>query len=298
MTMQFTEDDFLQLGLELCGWTKKSIARNGAKHNDERFRDKYYAGPKTLVKIFDAIQSEDLGQARIANPNPRYLLLALFYLKKYPTKHEMAGFLNGSEGTALSQSKRYVRAIQALKEKKITWDFGGKEVPDEVFMVSVDGVHCSIWEPRKQPSTGWYSKKMNKAGLSYEIGIAVFHNKCCWINGPFPAGHNDWKIFTSENGLASKIPEGHLCVGDQGYRYDAKKCSTYNAFDSEEVNHFKSRVKARHESFNSRLKSFRILSTAFRSTGTTRLEKHKAVFEAACVLVQYEMENDRPLFKV
>ena len=71
-----------------------------------------------------------------------------------------------------------------------------------------------------------------------------------------------------------------------------------NKYDSQQVKEFKSRVKARHESANCRLKAFHILEDTFRSTGKDRLSKHKAVFEACCVLVQYEMENNRPLFKV
>jgi hypothetical protein len=48
---------------------------------------------------------------------------------------------------------------------------------EEIFIVSVDGVHCHIWEPQHMPSSSWNSKKFNKAGLAYELGIAIFHNK-------------------------------------------------------------------------------------------------------------------------
>lgn len=33
------------------------------------------------------------------------------------------------------------------------------------------------------PSSGWFSPKFNKAGLVYEIGVAVYHDKICWVNG-------------------------------------------------------------------------------------------------------------------
>jgi hypothetical protein len=59
---------------------------------------------------------------------------------------------------------------------------------------------------------------------------------------------------------------------------------------------FKKRVKAHHETSNSRLKGFGILNQAFRSTGPSLLEKHKAAFEACYVIfVQYEKDNGRPL---
>lgn len=103
---------------------------------------------------------------------------------------------------------------------------------------------CCIWEPRTTPSAGWYSKKFNRAGLAYELGVAIFHNQIVWINGPFPARQNDLKIFRKENGLMSKIPDGMMAVRK-----------------------FKRRVLARHETVNSRLKAFKILNENFRTTG-------------------------------
>jgi hypothetical protein len=47
-------------------------------------------------------------------------LLALFYLKKYLTKHALiAAFLDRTEKTVLAWAMCYVKAIQALKEKKV-----------------------------------------------------------------------------------------------------------------------------------------------------------------------------------
>jgi hypothetical protein len=58
------------------------------------------------------------------------------------------------------------------------------------------------------PSSGWYSKKFNKAALAYELGIAIYHNKLVWINGPFPAGKNDKKIFNKPTGSSRKFQTG------------------------------------------------------------------------------------------
>ena len=164
--------------------------------------------------------------------------------------------------------------------------------------MSVDGIHCRVWEPRITPSSGWYSQKYNKAGLSYELGISIYYNKLVWINGPFPAGRNDKQIFSASDGLKSKIPVGKKIVADEGYRGDPDLVATRNSFDIGPLKRFKARVKARHESFNGRLKSFNILSQAFRSTGHSRMNKHKAAFEACCIIVQYEIENGHPLFEV
>jgi SRSO17 transposase len=93
-------------------------------------------------------------------------------------------------------------------------------------------MHCRINEPRTQPSVGWYSKKYNKAGLSYELGIAIRENKLVWINGPFPVGQNDLTIYRKPDGLKDKIPQGKKVVGDESYRAEPNTISTRNPFDS------------------------------------------------------------------
>jgi len=168
----------------------------------------------------------------------------------------------------------------------------------EYFILSVDGVHCRIHEPRTTPSSGWYSKKFNKAGLTYELGVAIYHSKIVWINGPFPAGQNDMKVFRKPDGLMSKIPADCRAIGDEGYRGEPSKVSTRNQFSSDEFKHFTNRVRARHETVNSRLKSFGILNQVFRTKGSSRMETHKSAFEACCVIVQYEIDNGNPMFKV
>lgn len=293
----YTHADFLLKGLELAGFSEQSIKRNKAATNLFRYVDKYYATPQVSATIFRDIQMDDIGENKIENARPEYLLLAFYYLKKYPTKYEMAGYLDVCEETALRQSRRYVRAIQALRSKKVKWIFDNPELKEK-YILSVDGVHCRIFEPRIEPSTKWYSKKFNKAGLTYELGIAIFHDQLVWINGPFPAGENDMLVFRKDGGLMSIIPKGKLVVADEGYRGEPNVCSTRNTFDDDDVKRFKKRVKARHESFNCRVKSFGILNQPFRSTGDQRLVKHETAFVACCIIVQYEMDNGRPLFKV
>ena len=121
------------------------------------------------------------------------LLLAFYYLKKYPTKHGLAAFLDQTEKTALKWVHLTLSKLHTLKDRKIKWIFGEDNIDNhpESFIISADGIHCRVWEPRISPSTGWYSVKYNKAGLSYELGIAIYSNKLVWIAGPYPAGQND-----------------------------------------------------------------------------------------------------------
>ena len=291
MAIKLSIEEWLHLGLELAGHEAFRIQRTCLDTNLKRFKSHFFANPSAVAAIFNDIQ------ATTPNAKPSDLLNALRYLKEYPKKAGVAAFNKSTEKTGLSKAWLYIHKIQDLKEKKIKWIFDNPDI-DEKFIVSVDGVHFRISEPRDQPSAGWYSKKYNKAGVSYEIAIAIHHNQVVWINGPFPAGHNDKKIF-KEKGLYDKIPEGKKALGDDGYVGYPDKCSTKNKdFDSKPVKEFKRRVAARQETFNSRLKHFEILNTVFRSKGKDRLVKHKAAFEACCVIGQYCMENGSPLFIV
>jgi DDE superfamily endonuclease len=162
-------------------------------------------------------------------------------------------------------------------------------------MVSVDGTHCRINEPRQMPSSGWYSHKSNSAGLTYEIAVDIHESKVVWINGPFPAGQNDRSVYIQAGGLQSMIPPSKKVIADKGYRCkNDKTLSTPNPFDSDILKTFKRRTRARHETFNKRIKQFGILSGCFRH----KLAKHQCVFEAICVIVQYDMDSGYKLFDV
>lgn len=153
-------------------------------------------------------------------------------------------------------------------------------------------MHFSINEPRQLPSKSWYSKKFNGPGLSYEIGVSVQNNQCVWIKGPERASTNDLAMFRAPNGLKSRVPPGKKVIADRIYKDDV--CAIRNPQDTPEVKKFKRRARARHENFNGRLKTFKALGSTFRHGH----DKHKAIFEAVCVIVQYELENGRPLFDV
>jgi hypothetical protein len=162
--------------------------------------------------------------------------------------------------------------------------------------MTVDWVHCRVYEPQhptQSKNTDFYSHKFHQAGVGYEIGIAVYENKVVWVNGPFPAGKTDIHIFRHK-GLKDKIPVGKRILGDNGYRGEDEIIGTPNAHDAAEIRKFKSRARSRHESFNARLKAFRCLDERFRHG----VEKHRIVFEAVCVICQYQLENGSPLFNI
>jgi hypothetical protein len=64
--------------------------------------------------------------------------------------------------------------------------------------------------------------------------------------------------------------------------------------DSKELKKLKTRSRLRHESFNGRIKAFGILQNKFRHG----FEKHGFALEAVVVIVQYQMDNGSPIYKV
>ena len=82
-------------------------------------------------------------------------------------------------------------------------------------------------------------------------------------------------------------------VADGGYT-GAVHLLAPNRDDEAAVKEFKSRARARHETFNSCIKVFKVLAERFCHS----LSRHQSAFEAICVLVQYQIETGSPLFDV
>ena len=78
------------LALKLAGFTGETIEKASKATNDNRLKDFCYVGPKTICDLFRDIQDPSLSSNCIPNPNPSYLIYALYFLKKYPTAHEFA----------------------------------------------------------------------------------------------------------------------------------------------------------------------------------------------------------------
>jgi hypothetical protein len=90
---------------------------------------------------------------------------------QYPTEHNHA-----AENTARSKSWKYVLAIQKLTNHKVKWIVPDpNNPPEQRFLVSIDGTHCQISEPRN----------------AYALAILVYNDKLVWINGPFCASVGD-----------------------------------------------------------------------------------------------------------
>jgi hypothetical protein len=290
-----TAIEFLELGLSI--WFKPWRLRwiRTEKGKIRRFKDYYGVRPSLCASIWEDLQRTKILEAKLDHHlDPKHFLMALHTLKRYPTDKEREGpwDINSDKGAALVWY--YLRKLQALKAEVIVWpdDFG-----DDVWIITVDGTHCWIEEPIhpdwSQDRT-FYSHKYNKAGVNYELGISIAYPRLVWMNGPFRAGKSDVSIFR-DKGLKNKLAAiGKKAIGDRGYDGHPKQCSTYNAHDCRGVRKFKSRALKRHENFNGMTKRFQALSGRFRHG----VDQFATVFESICVICQYQIEDDMPLYDV
>ncbi len=162
-------------------------------------------------------------------------------------------------------------------------------------MISVDCTDVPIQEPMVR-SSKWFSHKFSGSGLRYEIGISLQLGNIVWIHGPYPCGSwPDIKIF--RDCLRTYLDENERVEADDGYCGDAPRyCKTPTDFCSiaEDVDKYRNRLRARHETVNKRLKDFDILVQTYRHD----VENHSHVFRAVAVLVQLGLLNGEPLFQL
>jgi hypothetical protein len=151
----------------------------------------------------------------------------------------------------------------------------------------VDGTDFQINEPFPFNSK-WYSKKFNGPGLRYEIALALYSDQVVWFSGPHPCGeYSDLKTYQSCGLRALLIASNERAIADGTYM-DGSVSGKEKG--SKQWKKAKSRMRARQESLNKRLKVFKMMREKF----VFGREKHQMVFQAALFLVQLSLV-DEPL---
>jgi hypothetical protein len=297
----FTAAEIHRLGLEVIHDVPElpsDFRASGNRLKYDRFRQLYGVDPETCVKLIQDIRTIAPPDARIDKPEETKLLMTLEWLKTVKGMVDLRGLYKICPKTTLKYRRKYIKVIQSLKASKIMF-----RRPDGVVESrTVDCLHIPIREPRSNPSAKFCSPKMKRPALSYEVCLIARRQQVAWINGPFPAGVPDLNIYRVPGGLKDQLQDGEYLFADLGYRGEPQTLRIRNHFDTEAVKEAKRRSLARQESFNARLKSFKILTEPFKGkhkhAGITCHDEHKAVVEAIVVLLQYEMENGHLLFTV
>ncbi|KAI2492569.1 hypothetical protein MHU86_21990 [Fragilaria crotonensis] len=302
-----TADDFLRIGLDWAGFNAFRRENVNEATNIQRFKSHFGSSPIVYANVWEDLLTTEVDEARI-NPRSKVenFFLSLYFLNVYPTEEKLAGLSKTCETSARKWAWFFARKVQALKVKKIVWPEGwtaeacintnpGNNATPR-FLYSVDGVHCrtnEVIHPTLAKNTKLYSHKFNQAGVDYELALSLRDSSLVWIAGPFVGSKHDVTVFR-ECGLKDKTPDSRKGIADQGYRGEKYILCTPNSHDTLELRTFKSRARARHETFNARIKTFACLDQRFRHG----MDKHKVCFEAVCVIVQYQLELGSPLFDI
>jgi hypothetical protein len=196
---------------------------------------------------------------------------------------------------------KWITRISEMASKKLVWDASLDDPNSEILAFSTDGVDFETWE-KQHPDLPMDPKNMSHkfmgCAAKYLIVLSVFRSKCVLIAGPFRGGLHDVDMCRQSGFMARLQQNGKVCIADRGFRskhaHERRLFALPDYMDSPELSNFKSRARLRQESFNSRLKKFRVLSNKWRHG----MEKHGIALRAVAVIVQYQMDNGSPLYSV
>ena len=240
-----------------------------------------------------------------------HLLWTLCFLKVYASESVLAGIWRCDEKTlrkwvwtlipliseinlVSTHSKLSIVASFFLTSPllQIVWDNRFLLDNASSSKITVDGTDCPIFEP--SPFDGkWFSHKFKGPGVRYEVGVGIQVPWIVWINGPYPAGR--WPdLSIARDVLHHVLGPGETYIADRGYfAGDAPSLTPNDPATDEQWNAW-SVLRARHETLNSRLKNFNILSRKYRHN----LQRHGEVFWAVANVVQLDIQTESPLFDV
>ena len=299
-----TVDDILSYGLRYCGFgeeRQKVVKETSIK----RFKGHFGPEPRTVKDLMSDLCDD------YPNTSFKDLLMTLNWLKLYDIEHVLAGRWGYDEWVCRNKVKAIAKEIQSLKEKLIVFDPDSFR-PEEIHIISVDGVNFITQEFRLNPDTGYFDHKSHSCGLKYEFAIAVWTSRCVWINGPYPAGkHHDKALFCgaetmkdpedtwNREALLWKIPEGKKAIADSAYEGLPEKVTVKRPGHTVEVFRFLDRAQNRQETYHSRLENYSILYHRFRHGKNSEEKKklHRMAVDAVAVIVEYDMKY-HPLFQV
>ena len=228
---------------------------------------------------------------------PVYLLLALHFLKNYNTENVMSVFFNLDEKTIRKWVRIYVQYICEINAINFSDRYlnvpAGKKI-----LVSVDGVDCPYKENSRPVDPGYCSHKLKRSALRYEVGVALYSSRICWIGGGVPAGrYNDLTISRMRGGILSHMNTDEKGMADNGYDGESKYITPIRGSgltnNEKMYNRWVRTGLARHENINKRLKQYKVLNTVFRHDE----EFHNKCFMACAVLTQLSMYQE-PIFNI
>jgi len=307
-----TAANVLARGLAFVGFTPLGQQQMSHEKLLEDFHAHYGCLPIDLSQMWYDLQVTNVNEARVPEEERNdkgfnMFMAANFFLWVHPKNAQLLASRFGVSKRKI-QSNQYfwvwIRRMGALNQEKVKWNHD--EFSDDdyfIYLASVDGVDFNVWEKpseRYNIDNGLCSFKSKHGALRYLVALSIWDSKAIYIHGPVKAGEvNDVQQFRLElKQRMLALPPDRLLILDKGYQTndpdEVRMFALPNPRDDEELRIFKVRARMRHETFNGRLKFYKILQDTFRFD----LLKHGDVFRAVCARVHYSMESGASLFDV
>jgi hypothetical protein len=119
-------DDLMSIGLELVGFNAYRQRNVKRLTNLKRFKSFYGSAPIVYANIWADLLTSDIEEARLSRSDAciENFLLAVHFLKVYPTDDRLAGQFKMCIKTARKWAWFYLRKVQMLKVKKVSHQTG------------------------------------------------------------------------------------------------------------------------------------------------------------------------------
>jgi len=276
------------------------------KWQETMFHSHYGSSSAVIAnQWFDLCSTNDprirLKQCKMSQPGFKRFMMAHFFLWQNPKNAETFGSRFGvCEKMARGYPVwKWVNRLAALSKLVIVWSKDLDAVNTAKRILSLDGIDFRTWEQKHERynmDRTDCSHKHNHGAAKYEFGLHVYKPQVVWVNGPHPGGKHDLEIFREE--LKKKVKPWKQIVADRGYRSKLEEeiaiFSLPSTTDSIENNEWKRRVRLRHETFNGRVKKFKIMDDTF----SYSRDKHRSCVLAVVGIIQYQMNHGAPIFDV
>jgi hypothetical protein len=123
MNRIFEVDEMLRIGLDWAGFDVSRQSTVNLDTNVRRFQSNFGSSPLVCSALWKDLVTTDIPEARIHPKTSATLdkyLLALYFLKGYPTEEKLAAHSKMCEKVARKWAWLFACKIQALKTKKVS----------------------------------------------------------------------------------------------------------------------------------------------------------------------------------
>lgn len=121
-----TDNEIINVGLMLVGYSEVMVERVKDEENKSRFRSHFGSSSIACAQLWEALQVTNTEAARVEGSQLelekylRYFLMALHWLKCYPTETQREALFNLNPKTCREWGWYFVKKIAALKNEKVS----------------------------------------------------------------------------------------------------------------------------------------------------------------------------------